>query len=66
MEKLEQLDDLIEEKEQESEEWQRQQERNKIIDEKDNWWRKKMNETIQAYLNKTNKKKKQLDVLLQQ
>ena len=42
-EKLEQLDDLIEEKEQDREERRRRQERNKIIDEKEDQWRKMMN-----------------------
>ena len=65
MEKLKQLNDLIEEKKQDREERWRQMERNKIADEKDNQWMKKLNENVKAHENKIIAKKKQLDVLFQ-
>ena len=64
MEKLEQLDNLIEEKQQNREERGRQRERNKIIDEKNDRWRNMMNKTVQAYSNGVKEKQKQLDVLI--
>ena len=66
MEKLEQLDNLIEEKEEDREERRRRRKRNKIINEKDNQWRKMMNKTVQAYEKGLIAKQKQLDMLIQQ
>ena len=46
MEKLKQLDNPIKETKQDKEECQRQMEHNKIVDEKDNRYKREVNETV--------------------